>query len=380
MSCVGKFLGAPGGRITVDLDAVRANYRRIVTGVAPAEVAAVVKADAYGLGAARVGPALADAGCRDFFVAFLDEALQLKPRLPADARLHVLNGLAAGDEPLCAAAGIRPVLNSGPQVRRWRDTARASRGPLPAALQIDTGMSRLGMAPEELAGLLAEPDLADDIEVTLLMTHLACADTPAEAANRMQLDRFRAAVGGLRPAPRLSIANSAGSVLAPEFHGDLVRAGLALFGAAPASGLAGRLRPVLRLEARVIQVRSVETGARVGYGLTHTARRAGRLATLGVGYADGWPRRLGGRAAAWFRGVRLPVVGRVSMDSMTVDVTALAPGALSEGDLVELIGPDASVEAVAGQAGTIPYELLAGLGRRLPRAYVGAPILTDIPA
>jgi alanine racemase len=130
----------------------------------------------------------------------------------------------------------------------------------------------------------------------------------------------------------------------------------------------------------VIQVRSVEAGAGVGYGLTHTARQASRLATQGVGYADGWPRRLGGRAAAWFQGVRLPIVGRISMDSMSVDVTALAPGALSEGDLVELIGPDASVEAVAGQAGTIPYELLAGLGRRLPRAYVGAPILTDIPA
>ena len=202
------------------------------------------------------------------------------------------------------------------------------------------------------------------------MTHLACADDPDHAANRRQLDRFRALAARVAPSAPVSIANSAASGLAPTFHGDLVRAGLALFGAAPSPGFVGRLRPVVRVEARVIQVRSVEAGAGVGYGLTHTAPRPSRLATVAVGYADGWPRRLGGRADAWFRGVRLPIVGRVSMDSMTLDVTALPPGALDEGDHVELIGPNATLEAVAAQAETIPYEILTGLGQRLRRSYL----------
>lgn len=377
MSCVGKFAGEPGGRITVDLGAVRANYLRIAAAVAPAQLAAVVKADAYGLGAAQVSRALASAGCRHFFVALLDEALQLKPHLPADARIHVLNGLAAGEEPRCAAEGIRPVLNSLPQARRWRDAARAAGAALPAAVQLDSGMSRLGMSAGEVEALLAEQDFGRLVELSLLMTHLACADVPDDPANQMQLDRFRALADRFTPRPRVSIANSAGSVLATEFHGDVVRAGLALFGAAPAPGLVGRLQPVVRLDARVIQVRSVEAGARVGYGLTYTAQEASRLATLAIGYADGWPRRLGGRAAAWFRGVRLPIVGRISMDSMTVDATALPAGLLDEGDHVELIGPNVSVESVAEQAETIPYEILARLGPRLGRVYADAPAIEE---
>jgi alanine racemase len=380
MACVEELAAEPGGRLLIDLGAVRANHERIAAAVAPARLGAVVKADAYGLGSARIGAALATAGCRDFFVAFLDEALRLKACLPADARLHVLNGLAPGDEPLCAARGVRPVLNSLAQARRWRNTARTFGAALPAALQVDTGMSRLGMAPEEAAALLAEPDFAQGVELTLLMTHLACADTPEDAANQRQLDRFGAV--GSRAAPSLpaSIANSAASAMAPAFHGDLVRAGLALFGAAPAPGLVGRLRPVVRLDARVIQVRSVEAGAGVGYGLTYTARQTTRLATLAMGYADGWPRRLGGRAAAWFRGVRLPIVGRISMDSMTVDATALPSGALDEGDYVELIGPNATLETVARQAETIPYEILTGLGPRLRRAYVEAAAAQEVKA
>lgn len=370
MSRVEQWVGAPGGRLAIDLGAVRANYERIAAAVAPARVGAVVKADAYGLGAGPIVRALADAGCRDVFVAFLGEALRLRPHMSADVRVHVLNGLAPGEEALCAARRVLPVLNSLAQARRWRDMARQVGVALPAALQVDSGMSRLGLAPKEVADLLAEPDFTDCVELTLLMTHLACADAPDDPANRGQLDRFRALADRVAPDAPVSIANSAASVLAPAFHGDLVRAGLALFGAAAAPGLVGRLRPVVRLEARVIQVRSVEAGAAVGYGLTYTAPRPSRLATLAVGYADGWPRRLGGHAAAWFQGVRLPIVGRVSMDSMTVDATALPPLALDEGDHVELIGADATVEAVATQAETIPYEILTALGPRLRRAYV----------
>lgn len=371
MTCVEEFTGEPGGRVVVDLAAVRANYEVIASRVAPARAGAVVKADAYGLGAKRVAPVLATAGCRDFFVALMQEALPLGPVLPADARIHVLNGLAPGDEALCAARGIRPVLNSLAQARRWRDLARASGRRLPAAVQLDSGMSRLGLAPDEVESL-CDGAFAEAVEVSLVMTHLACADTPDASANIDQLDRFQALAGRFGPGVPWSIANSGGSFMAADFHGQVVRPGLALFGADPNPAASGLLRPVVRLDARVLQVRRLEAGVGVGYGLTFRTARPSRIATLSVGYADGWPRRLGGRAAAWFEGNRLPIVGRISMDSMAIDVTDLAADALAEGGYVQLIGPDADLAAVARQAETIPYEILTGLGRRLQRVYVDA--------
>jgi alanine racemase len=303
-------------------------------------------------------------------VALLGEALALRPSLPADARLYVLNGLAPGDEGLCADAGVLPVLNSLPQARLWRDLARARGARLPAALQIDSGMSRLGMSAAEVEAVVSDAAFAQAVDVRLLMTHLACAESPDAASNRRQLDSFRGLAQRFEGAP-LSIANSAGTFLDAAFHGDLARPGLALYGAAPSPAQAGLLRPVVRVDARVAQVRWIEPGASVGYGLAFTAARRTCIATLSVGYADGWPRRLGGRAAAWFQGRRLPIVGRISMDSMTVDATDLPPDALAEGDDVELIGPNAALETVAEQAGTIPYEILTGLGRRLTRTYAG---------
>jgi alanine racemase len=376
-------LATSGGRIVVDLGALVENYRLIARQAAPARTAAVVKADAYGLGAARVAPALAEAGCRDFFVALLQEALALEPLLPAEAAIYVLNGLAVGDEALCAETRVRPVLNSLAQARRWadaaRDLGRTLGRPLPAAVQIDSGMSRFGLSADEVEALTADPAFREAVDVRLLMTHLACAGAPEAASNRAQLAAFRDLAGRFEGRPALSIANSAGSFLGPEFHGDLVRPGIALYGAATSPGQAGLLRPVVRLEARVAQVRHIPAGAGVGYDLAFTAERPSRIATLAVGYADGWPRRLGGPsgkgAAAWFQGHRLPIVGRVSMDSMAVDATdlppdALAPDALAEGDYVELIGPNAPLETVAEQADTIPYEILTGLGARLSRTYL----------
>jgi alanine racemase len=359
-----------GGRLTVDLAAVRANYGQLAARVAPARLGAVVKADAYGLGAIQVATALSAAGCSDFFVALLQEALPLKPQLPTSASVYVLNGLAPGDEAFCARSGVQPVLNSLGQALRWRDLARAQGRALAAAVQIDSGMSRLGLAPVEVDALLGEPDFQEHVDVTLLMTHLACAETPGAGVNRRQLDRFTSLADRFGPRARRSIANSAGSFLPPEFHGDLVRSGLALFGVEPTSAAGGMLRSVVRLEARVSQVRAVEAGAGVGYGMTFTTKAASRLATLAVGYADGWPRRLGGQAAAWFDGMRLPIVGRVSMDSMTVDATGLPPDALFEGDYVELIGPHADLDTVARQAETIPYEIMTGMGARLARRYI----------
>lgn len=362
---------AAWGILTIDLGALIANYRLIAARVAPARTAAVVKADGYGLGAAAVAGALAAAGCRDFFVALLDEALDLEPLLPPDARLYVLNGLPAGSEALCAGAGIVPILNSLDQARRWRATAAALGRPLPAPIQVDSGMSRLGLPADAVVVLAGEAGFFDDVPLTFVMSHLACADETGTLANEDQRRRFDTLAKLLPPAPR-SFANSGGCFLDDAFHGDLVRPGISLYGGAPLPG-ANPMAAVVALAARVVQLRDVPAGQGVGYGLTFVAPTPRRLATIGVGYADGWLRSLSNRGAAWFGGVRLPIAGRVSMDSIILDVTDLPEGALHEGDLVELIGPHQSIDAVAADAGTIAYEVLTSLGRRYARHYVGGP-------
>jgi len=355
-------------RLTIDLSAIRDNYRLIAARVAPAACGAVVKADAYGLGVAQVAPVLRDAGCGIFFVAQLGEAVALREAIGADGAIFVLNGLDPGCEEFCAERGFYPVLNSNAQVARWRALARERGEALPAALQVDSGMSRLGLDADAVAALAGDAAFAREVPLRLLMTHLACADAPDDPANAAQLARFDAA-RALFPGVPASIANSGGAFLAPGFHGDVARPGIALYGAPP-SALAIGLRPVVALVARVIQIRAIGAGVGVGYGLDYVASERRRLATIGIGYADGWPRHLSNSGAAWHQGRRLPIVGRVSMDSMTIDITALPDGALAEGDCVELLGPSQSLDDVAGDAGTISYEILTQLGRRHQRRYI----------
>jgi alanine racemase len=357
---------AAGGRLTVDLKAICDNYR-VLAAQAPASMAgAVIKADAYGLGAEQVGSALAAAGCRDFFVAHLSEALAVRKALPDDARLYVLNGLQPGAEGACAEAGVIPVINSLEQARRW---AAGGQG-RPTALQIDSGMARLGLSGPDVVALAADKALLDRLSIKLIMSHLACADEPERSANRLQAERFRLMAAHLPPAP-LSLANSGGVGLGEAFHMDLVRLGVSLYGVDAAPDAAPPMTPVVRLNARVIQVRSVRAGDGVGYGLDYARETPGDIATIGVGYADGWPRSLGGRGHAYYRGVALPIAGRVSMDSITLDVTALSERGirLDLGDEVELLGPHQNLATVAADAGTIPYEILTGLGRRFHRSY-----------
>lgn len=359
---------ACSSRLTVDLDALRANYRTIADRVTPARCGAVVKANAYGLGVAKAAPALYREGCRTFFVAQLCEAGPLARAIDTDAAIFILNGPDPGSEAACARAGFLPVLGSRSQVDRWRALARAAGRPLPAALQVDSGMSRLGLPPADAIVLAADPALAREIDLRLLMTHLACADAPDNAANVAQHAAF-AAVRTHFPAVPASIANSGGAFLPPAFHHDLVRPGIALYGAAPGPHAKG-LRAVVRLDARVIQIRAIAAGTGVGYGLDHIAAAPQRIATIAIGYADGWPRSLGSIGAAWHRGIRLPIAGRVSMDSLSVDITALPEGALAEGDFVEVLGSSQSLADVAQGAGTIAYEILTRLGTRHARAYV----------
>lgn len=363
-----RHLSAGSSRLTINLDALRANYRALAARVAPARCGAVVKANAYGLGVAHAAPALYREGCRSFFVAQLCEAVLLAGAIGDGAEIFVLNGLDPGNEAACAERGFLPVLNSLSQVERWRALARTLGRALPAALQIDTGMSRLGLPHSAALALAGDASFGREVELRLLLTHLACADDPERPENDAQLAAFTA-VGAHFPSVPKSVANSGGVMLPSDYHGDLARPGLALYGVDPGPLTAG-LRPVIGLEARVIQIRTIEAGTGVGYGLKHVAAASQRIATISLGYADGWPRSLSGVGAAWHRGVRLPILGRVSMDSLTVDISALPENALAEGDFVEFLGPAQSLDAVARDADTIAYEILTRLGARHTRTYV----------
>lgn len=359
--------------LTIDLAALRHNYRTYCSLAAPASVAGVVKADSYGLGAAKVVPALLAEGCRTFFVAQLSEALALRPLIPATAALYVLNGLQPGSEALARDAGIRPVLNSLPQAIAWATAAPGKA----AALQLDSGMSRFGLSESELAALTGDGVLMGKLNLALIMSHLACADELSHPASRAQLAAFKALRARLPAGIPASLANSAGVFHGAGYHFDLVRPGIGLYGAHPLAGqnneAAGSpLKPVVRLAARIVQLRSIPAGTAVGYGHTHKAEGPMRLGVIGVGYADGWLRSLSSSGAAWFEGVRLPICGRVSMDSSILDLSALPEGALKPGDFVELIGPQQPLEQVALEAGTIAYEMLTGLGRRYERRWTGA--------
>ena len=361
-------------QLVIDLGALVANYRAVRDHVSPSACGAVVKADAYGLGARRVASTLHGAGCRMFFVAQPCEALDLRSALPPGCMIIILNGLDPGGEDACADWGFVPVLNSDSQLQRWRETARVRRRALPAGLQLDTGMSRLGLSDASVLALGRDGSLFNDINLRFVMTHLACADDPAAAANSEQLRRFERLTKAFPGVPR-SIANSSGATLSDGYHLDFTRVGLAMYGVPPpCASLA--ISSVVRLTARVLQLRELSAGTGVGYGLTYAASGPLRVATLATGYADGWPRSLGNIGAAWHLDVRLPIVGRISMDSMTVDVTGVPPAGIAEGDFVDLICPNQTLEVVASEAGTIPYELLTRLGARHGRAYVEGSLTT----
>lgn len=357
------------GYLTVDLTALRWNYETIAAIVAPVMAAAVVKADAYGLGADRVAPVLYSAGCRDFFVAQFGEAENLKPHLQADARIYVLNGLQPGSEVACAEAEIIPVLNSMEQYKRWRSTAQTQGRVLPAVLQFETGMSRLGIPPEDRTAFTTELAQSSGVEIMFIMSHLASADEPDNEQNTEQLAEMQT-IAAEFPQFDISFANSGGVFLGPDYHGILTRAGIAVYGGAQTAGKLDPMRPVVRLDVAVVQTRTIPPGTLIGYGGTHAAKSEMRLATLAAGYADGLPRCLGDRGAVYYEGVRLPIVGRVSMDSVTIDITVLPLGTLTLGSLVEVLGPHQTLEDLAKSAGTISYEILTGLGHRYHRDYL----------
>ncbi|PWC76214.1 alanine racemase [Azospirillum sp. TSH64] len=357
--------------LTVDLGAVVANWTQLRDRVAPADCSAVVKADAYGLGVAQVVPALAAAGCRTFVVAQLEEALAvrraLEPVAP-EAQVFSLGGLPPGYEGEFIAGRILPVLNHLGDIAAWRAFA-ASRGEvLPAVIHIDTGMNRLGLGPDELDDLAAHPEWLEGIDVRYWMTHLACADEFDSPMTGEQLERFRGALARL-PKAKASFANSSGIFHGRDHHFDLARPGCALYGVNPTPHLPNPMRGTVRLDARLLQVRNCTAPMTVGYGAAHRVTGPARIATIGVGYADGYLRSLSGKGHVFVDGVAAPIVGRISMDLITIDVTGLPESVAEAGRMVELIGPSRPVDTVAAEAGTIGYEVLTSLGRRYHRVY-----------
>lgn len=326
--------------------ALISNYRALGRRAGCAAGAAI-KADAYGLGVMKVASALLDEGCRDFFVSTWSEAADLT-FLPEGA-LSVLHGLAAEDRP---RVGVRPILVTPEQVARWKEGSWADQ---PCDVMVDTGMNRLGLSVGELSCL-------DDLQVHTLHSHLACADED-QPLNQQQLTRFQA-LRTLVPAKRYSLANSAGIYLGQQYSFDLVRPGLALYGGIPRSEARVEIRQVAVLAARVIQIRQVSAGESVGYNATFTATADLRLAVINIGYADGYRRAFSSLGSARFAGIPLPVLGRVSMDLVTLDATNVAD--LREGDCVTL---DFDLEYAATQTGISQYELLTGLGRRFERSW-----------
>jgi alanine racemase len=367
--------------LTIDLDAIVANWRLLCGRAGKATCAAVVKANAYGLGAGPVVRALYAAGCRSFFVAMVDEGVAVAETLRAvrsppgggdGSMVYVLHGVASdADADQMLASGLVPVLNSLGDIARWQATARRSGRVLPAGLHIDTGMARLGLPPAETATLTQEPERLRGIRLACIVSHLACADEPAHPLNAVQLSRFRDALARLPPTPA-SLANSAGIFLGPAYIGQMVRPGIALYGGAPSTHLPNPVQPVIRLHAPILQVRAIDAGDSVGYGATHQSATRERIATVGVGYADGFFRSLSNCGTGLIGGQRVPLVGRVSMDLITFDVTAVPEALARPGAPVELIGPAHPIDAVAAQAGRIAYEVLTALGSRYRRVYRGA--------
>jgi alanine racemase len=372
--------------ITVDLGAIVENWRYLDSLSGPlTETAGVVKANAYGLGADKVAPALAKAGCHTFFVMSLDEAVALRRALTAsghdNCRILALGGCHAGQQAAFRETRITPVINSLEQLQHWRDAALVKGGGSGAALHLDTGMTRLGLDPEETAWLLrriedGEAPLAG-IDVELVMSHLTAGEDLADKTSDRQLASFARLRAALPDLPA-SLANSGGTLRGGGFHMALNRPGIALYGLHPAgldttgdqSDQAASLHPAVTWQARILQRRTAAAGDRVGYNGTHQLQRDSHIFTLGVGYADGYPRSLGNLATVTIAGMAAPVIGRVSMDSITVDVTDLDQARLATASHAEILGAGYTLARMAGDAGTIGYEILTQLGQRPARRYV----------
>ncbi|WP_306151074.1 alanine racemase [Roseovarius sp. MMSF_3281] len=340
--------------LTIDLDAIRANWRAL-DALMTGETAGVVKADAYGLGAAKVARALAKEGARSFFVALAEEGAALRAELGPGPTINVFSGHMAGDADMIGDCDLVPMINSIDQMIRHVEALPGH----PFGIQLDSGMNRLGMEPAEWAAMR---DVALEQHPALLMSHLACADEPDHPMNAQQLGAFRAMTA--ETGVPLSLANTGGILMGPDYHFDLARPGIGLYGGLPFADA----RPVVTLDIPVIQCRDLTPGETVGYGNSFTATRPMRVATISAGYADGIIRAMGPDTSLWAEDTPCPIAGRISMDLIGVDVTDLGYDPKS----LELLGRNNTIDTLADNADTIGYEILTSLGNRYTRRYLGA--------
>lgn len=355
------------GKLTVDLGALKRNYERF-SAMTNAAVAAAVKADAYGVGMGPAARALSEAGCKTFFVATPDEADMLRAQ-DSYIQIAVLGGVLPGMENDFLHHTIHPVLCSLEMIERWAALAKEKEHPLDAIIHFDTGMNRLGLGADETQYLIDHPALLDHFNVRIIMSHFACSDESGHAMNDAQAQRF-AAIAKHFPKAIKSLANSSGIVRNKTWHYDMVRPGYGLYGGNPTPEMQNPMEAVVRLDIPVIQVRHVKKGESIGYGAHHVFDADTTTATIAMGYADGFLRAAGGRGRVFWNGAPCPVIGRVSMDLVTIDLGALTGPLPGPGDKVEILGPHQSVDDLAHAAGTIGYEILTSLGARYARTYL----------
>jgi alanine racemase len=366
-------LASATGVLTVDLDAIIANWRKLEKTAVPAECAGVVKADAYGCGAEQVSRALANAGCKTFFVATLDEAKVVRTAVPA-ATIYVLGGFFQNTGEAYARLDCKPVIGNLNELAEWDVFCRRSGWSGGAAIHIDTGMNRLGLTVTEAQGIIPRIN-AGDHGITLVMSHLASAELLNNPLNARQLTAFREIASHFAGVPA-SLSNSSSIFLGAQFQFDMVRPGAALYGVNPTPEADNPMQPVVELKARIVQIRNVERGETVGYGGTWTARRPTRIAVVSAGYADGYFRAASANdgtrgAEVVVAGKRCPIAGRISMDLLAVDITDIEKNAVRRGHMVTLIGEGITVDELAHHFGTIGYEVLTSLGKRYARIYKG---------
>jgi len=360
-----------GAYLTIDLTALQSNYKKLTKISGNAECAAVVKADAYGLGAKQVALALNAVGCRKFFVALPSEAAQLRKILP-EVEIFVLGGLFEDCAEIYVQERLTPVLNSLSEIKTW-SAMTVEHGPLPAIIHIDTGITRLGLMEPDIRLLASTPQWLDGLEIKYIMSHLACADDPKNSQNQRQLEQLEylknLLPNALENTP-VSFANSSGMFLSDDYLFDLTRPGIALYGGNPTPSAPNPMKPVVHLQGKILQVHDVDSQKPIGYGATYRTSEKARIATVSVGYADGYFRCLGNQAECAINNKKVPVVGRVSMDMISIDVTDIALDKCKPGDLVSLIGGPVDIDSLAADAGTISYEILTSLGPRYHRLYL----------
>ena len=358
--------------LEINIDSIIHNYQLINNKVGNTECAAVLKADAYGMGASVVAKALDKVGCSTFFVATIDEGIELRACFSKNEnQIAVLSGLLEGSEDIFYSNKLTPVLNDTEQIKKWAIYNKQKKISAPSIIHIDTGMNRLGLTINEFYDIIKKPTELKELRIGWIMSHLACGDQPRDIMNEKQLSVFLNAKKEF-PNVKASLANSAGVFLGQSYHLDMVRPGIALYGSGSGSIPSNPLKQVIKLYSRILQIRTLSTGASVGYGASYRVSEPTRVATVGLGYADGYLRSLSNCSWVFFNGVKLPVIGRISMDYITIDITQIASEKIKTGDFIEIIGDKFTLDDLATVANTVPHELLTRLGTRHHRIYSNA--------